>query len=175
MAAPIYSQEQVQRMLLVPKIVSHDEWENRFAGRQSPDEQRDRIKASPADADDLTEFWIEICRCAVRSEASFTMAAKLLEYPEHALCRYEVQLGSHTNPKWFTPHFVDRRALHKHIYNERAIREGFTWDKCAEPVKQPKRKLSFQQAIDHLTPIFLEELRIEIHDPNVRGLFHHGR
>ncbi|MDP9172891.1 MAG: hypothetical protein M3O30_03385 [Planctomycetota bacterium] len=172
-AAPIYSQQQVTAMLKTPKVVEHDAWENRFDGRKSTEEARVRIPVSPEDDADLTVFAIESCKCIVRGEVSFTLFGKMLEYPEHALCRYEMQLCRHNNPKWFPPSFISSRALHKHVYNERAIRDDMPWDKCAELLnlkKRPRRKLSLQQAIDLITPIFINEIRLEIHDPNVRQL-----
>jgi len=174
MAAPIYTQQQIDRMLKIPKSVPYDAWENRFEGRQSTDELRDRFKARPIDETDLTEFTIEICRCSVRHEASFTLFGRLLEYPEHPICRYEIQLCRHRNLKWFPPRIVDPRMLHKHVYSERAIREGWPWDKCAEPIGQNRKNLSLEQAIGRLTPVFLENLKIEIHDSEVQDLFHQG-
>jgi hypothetical protein len=174
MAAPIYSQEQVSAMIATPKSVKHDAWQERSAGRAGTAELRDRIPAHPIDESDLTEFVIETCRCIARGEASFTLFGKLAGYPEQALCRYEVQICRHANPKWFLPSMIGPRVLHKHVYSERAIREDWTWDKCAEPLKQhsrPRRKLTLQQCIDRLAPIFLQETNVKIHDADSMGLF----
>jgi hypothetical protein len=175
MAAPIYSQAQVDRMIRTSKFVEQDAWQNRSDGRQSTIEQRDRIKAAPKDDTNLTEFWIESCRCPGRCEASFTLIGKLLEYPEHPLCRYDFQISKHTNPKWFSPYVIGPRVPHRHVYNEKAIREGWTWDKCAEPIHQKKRTYSLEQAINLLAPIFLNDLRIEIYDPDTIGALFGGR
>lgn len=161
-------------MMKMPKLVPHDAWQNRFEGRKTTDEMRDRVPCTPLDESDLTEFCIEICHCPARGEASFTLFGKLNGYTDHPLCRYETQIGRHVNPKWIDPYFIGAGILHRHVYNERALREGWPWDKCAEPLKLtkvPKRKLSLQQAIDQMTPIFLRDLEIEIHDPDVNVLF----
>src|SRR5438128_428070 len=118
MAAPIYSQQQVSALIALPKFVKYDEWQNRFDGRSTPDEERKRLKAHPVDATDSTEFVIETCKCIARGEASFTLFGKLIGYPEHPLCRYEVQISRHSNPKWFPPSMIGPRVLHKHVYNE---------------------------------------------------------
>jgi hypothetical protein len=161
-------------MLKLPKHVEHDAWQNRHDGRSG---DRPRIKASPNDRTNLTEFTIEIFKCAARGEASFTLLGRPSGYPEHALCRYEIQLVRHTNPKWFEPVFIGPRALHKHVYNERAIREDFPWDKCAEPLalkSHPRRRLSLEQAINRIAPIFLKELCVEILDRDTMSMFHGG-
>lgn len=158
--------------------MGYDAWQNRYDGRSGTDEVRNRIKARPVDGDDLTDFTIEICRCVARQEASFTLFGKLVGYPDSPLCRYETQLCRHTNPKWFPPSVIPSRMLHRHVYNERAIREDWTWDKCAEPLKLksvPKRKLSLQQSIDRLAPEFLKDTKIEIHDPDSASLFFNRR
>lgn len=174
MAAAVYSQEQVSAMIAAPKYVQHEAWDKRTEGRAGTDEVRNRIRAFPKDDQDLTEFAIEACRCIARGEASFTLFGKLIGYPEEPLCRYEVQLVRHTNPRWFSPLVVGPRILHKHVYNERAIREGWMWDKCAEPLRQkstPRRRLSLQQCIDRIAPIFLKETNVEIYDPDSMSLF----
>jgi len=69
-----------------------------------------------------------------------------------------------------TPKYVP----HKYVYNERAIREDWPWDKCAEPLKlksRPRKKLSIQQCIDWIAPIFLNDTHVEIHDPDSMELF----
>jgi hypothetical protein len=175
MAAPIYTQDQVAAMIAMPKYVEHDAWEKRFDGRLGNDEERNRIKAQPADEKDLTEFVIEICRCIARGEASFTLFGKLLGYTEHPLCRYEIQCSRHTNPKWFSPSMFGSFIPHKHIYNERAVREDYSWDKCAEPLRmslpRKKRKLTITQWIDRIGPHFLKDANIEISDPRAMPLF----
>ncbi len=67
-------------------------------------------------------------------------------------------------------------ACPRHGDNERAIREGWPWDKCASPLKIPKtkKKLSLQQSIDRLTPIFLEDINLDIYDPEIGSLFFRG-
>lgn len=177
MAATIYTQAQVVGMLAISKHVPFDDWEdqqgknNRLKGREGTDEQRVRIKVFPDDESDLTEFAVETCRCVARGEASYSLFGKLLGYPEHVLCRYDLQTCRHTNPKWFPPFVIGSRVLHRHIYNERAIRDDWPWDKCAEPLDIPKtkRKLSFQQSIDRLTPHFLADIKLEVYDPDTAG------
>lgn len=176
MAAPVYTQSQAQSMIEMQKVVPHDAWENRFEGRPSTTQEiRNRIRVVPEEEANLTEFIVETCLCPGRGEAAFTLLGKLLGYTEQPLCRYEVQISRHTNPRWFPPFVIAPRALHRHVYNERAIREDWPWDKCAELLKQPKRKLSLQQAIDILTPIFINDVRLEIHDPDVLGHLFDGR
>jgi hypothetical protein len=172
-AAPIYSQAQVAAMLKMPKIVDHDAWQGRQDGRESRDENRHRIEAQPEDKSNTTKFTIEICRCVVRAEASFTLLGKMLGYPEHALCRYETQICWHTNPKGYASGDIGPRAPHKHIYNEKMIRDGYPWDRCAEGLKLKKvrRKLSLEQTINRMAPIFLNEINVEIFDPDVAPLF----
>lgn len=175
MAAPIYTQAQVAAMIATPKYVPHDAWNGRSEGREGTDEVRNRIEAHPIDENDPTQFLIERCRCAARGEASFTLFGRLAEYVQQPLCRYEIQICRHSNPKWFSgPSYISARVPHKHVYNERAILEGWTWDKCAEPLKlnsQPKKKLSVEQCINWIAPIFLKEIHLEIHDPESNGLF----
>jgi hypothetical protein len=177
MAAPIYSQAQADAMIVAPKYISYDAWNEQWANlcarvrRPASDEDRVRIKVESGDGD-LTEFCVECCKCPARGEASYTLFGKLLGYVEHPLCRYDLQVCRHTNPRWFPPWVIGSRVLHRHIYNERAIRENCTWDKCAEPLKipKPKRKLSFQQSIDRLTPHFLTDIKLDIYDPKVAGM-----
>ena len=177
MAAPLYSQAQVAKLIAMPKFVPHDEWEKRTDGRPGP-EERQRIRAYPVDESDLTEFHIERCKWVARGEASFTLLCKLVGYPEEALCRYEIQLATHRNPKWFPPAYVGKRVPHKHVYNERAMREFGAWDKCATPLvfkPAPKRKMSLQQYIDRMiAPEFLKDVHVDIHDPDSMGLFYRG-
>lgn len=164
-------------MIAVPKFVDYEAWYDRKDGRPGTDEVRHRIKARPANnKDDYTEFVIEACRCVARGEASFTLFGKLIGYPEQAICRYETQLCLHKNPKWFPPPLIQRRAIHRHVYNERAIREDWPWDKCAELVTfdkaMPRKKLSLQQYIERIGPKFLKDTNTEVHDPDSRDLFH---
>lgn len=166
-------------MIALPKFVSYSAWQDRFDnvgvkdGRESALEWRPRVKAHPQNDLDLTEFVIETCRCPSRKEASFTLFGKLAGYPEQPLCRYEIQICRHNNPKWFPPPTVMPWVLHKHVYNERAIREGHPWDKCAEPIlkKMPRNKLSLQQAMDRLSGIFLTETVVSVESPETNDLF----
>jgi len=167
MAAPVYLQSQVDTMLNAPKYVRFNAWENRLPGRTHSEEIRHRIKAFPFDPKDATLFIIESCHCLSRRQVSFSLFGKMKGYPEHALCRYEIQTIRHRNPDWFPPQYVGNRVLHKHVYSERAIREGYTWDKCAEVLLCRPQIFILERAIDHLTPLFLSELKIEIHDPDV--------
>lgn len=176
MAAPIYLQEQVSAMMATPKHVEHDEWQKRFEGRAGNDEERNRIKVYPNDEKDSTEFVVETCRCIARGEASFTLFGKLIGYTEHPLCRYEIQISPHRNPKWFPPTMFGSLVPHRHIYNERAIREDHSWDRCAEPLKElavPKKgkKFSVQQWIDRIGPIFVKDVRLDVADPDADPLF----
>jgi len=163
-------------MIALPKYVEHDEWEKRFAGRVGNDEDRNRIRARPTNEKDLTEFIIEVCRCVARCEASFTLTGKLLGYTEHPLCRYDIQCSRHKNPKWFSPSMFGPFVPHKHVYNERGVRDDYAWDKCAEPLQMslPKRRrLTVTQWVDRIGPIFLKEANIEIRDPGAMPLFGH--
>lgn len=170
MAAPLYNQWQVDRMLQMPKYVPFDAWETRWSGRDSGTGHRPRISAFPIDENDATEFVIESCHSDSRREVSFTLLGKLIGCPRVPLCRYESQIGRHKNPEWYPPEWVEDRVLHRHVHSERAIREGLAWCACADVIGPPVERI--QQAIDHLTPIFLKELTIEIHDRDVRtGLF----
>jgi hypothetical protein len=178
MAAPVYLQQQIVAMIATPKRVDYNAWQNRYEGRAKQTEERSRIEASPIDENDLTEFEIETCRCPAREEASFTLFGKLIGCPQEPLCRYEVQWCRHTNPRWFPPAYIGLRELHKHVYNERAIRENWPWDKCAELLnvkKKPKKQLSLQQCIERLGGIFLDETHTTIDDPASRDLFYKGK
>lgn len=154
-------------MLAAPKYVPFDAWDNRWAGRESTIETRHRIKAFPTDANDLTQFTIESCHCYPRREISFTLFGRMLSYPSVPICRYEVQNGRHRNPAMYPPRFVGNRVLHTHVYNERVIRHGGSWDACADVIGPAVDRV--QEAIDRLTPLFLEQLSIEVHDPDVSG------
>jgi hypothetical protein len=177
MAASIYTQRQIDAMIAEPKHVPFDAWDHRWDGRESGDEHRIRVKVFPDNKASLTEYVVECCKCAARGEASFTLFGRLLGYPEHSVCRYERQLCRHNNPRWFPPSVIGSNVLHRHVYNERAVTEDWPWDKCAEPLKivVPKRKLSLQQAIDRLTPEFLKDIKLEVHDPQTMGLFRGGK
>jgi len=116
MAAPIYTQAQVAAMIATPKYVPHDAWNGRSEGREGTDEVRNRIEAHPIDENDSTQFLIERCRCAARGEASFTLFGRLSEYVQQPLCRYEIQICRHSNPKWFSgPSYISARVPHKHV------------------------------------------------------------
>jgi hypothetical protein len=149
---------------------------NQKGGRESTVEWRPRIDAYPVDEANLTIFRIESCTCPARNEASFTLFGRMAGYGEHPLCRYEIQLCRHTNPKWFSPYVIAPWVLHKHIYSEQAIRRGHPWDKCASPLlkTQPRRRFSLQQAIGRISRIFLDENLIEIHGQNSEWMLFHG-
>lgn len=166
MAAPVYTQQEALMLIRLPKFVQFDAWENRWAGRETTNEVRHRIEAVPQNDSSGASFVIESCHCTNRMEVSFTLLGKLIGRPLQAICRYEMQLGKHRNPSWFMPRYIQARELHCHDYNERAIRQGLSWDACAEPIGPQCDRI--QQAIERLTPLFLENLKIEIHDPDVR-------
>jgi hypothetical protein len=170
-AAPIFNQLEVEQLLEMPKHAAHDAWEDRHNGRN---EMQARVPVTPDDKSAFVQFEVEAYKCPEKNEASFTLIAKSVGRPEQAICRYEIHIGRHKNLRWMSPVFVGSKIPHKHIYNEKAVRDDWPWDQCAEPLKFKKslpRKISLQQAIDRIAPIFLVEVHLEIYDPNVQTLF----
>jgi hypothetical protein len=169
MRASIYTNAQVRAMMLAPKYVRYDAWEERWKGRDDKSDVKHRISVCPRDEKDPTEFSVESSICIARREVAFTFFGQLIGYPMLPLCRYDFQRGKHKNPRWWPgPEWIEPRVLHRHIYDERAEREGLGWDGCAEIIGEAVDRV--QQAIDRLTPAFLSDLNIEVHDPDAKGM-----
>lgn len=165
MAAPVFSKSDVLRLIAMPKHVRYDDWQADWKSREGS-VPAVKIKAFPNDEDEDIEFIIERVDRRDRGEVTLNLYVKLPELARaHPLCRYDLQNLRHRNPKWFTPKIIPSRTFHKHVYNERAVRENLPkdWALCAEPIDiKPER--DFQRNLSKLLRVFLEELHIEMHD-----------
>src|SRR4051812_1066058 len=116
MAAPIFSEDEVARLMAMPKHVRFEDWEGKWSCRDGADDKV-RIKVYPAEPeDDDAEFLIEREERRYRGEIFITLVAKLPQR-RHPVCRYDLQQGIHRNPKWIRPRVVPPRAFHRHVYN----------------------------------------------------------
>lgn len=167
---PIYTQTDVAQLMAVPKYVKYDAWANRLRSRQTVGEQCKKLQVWPEDENNLTEFWVEARHRPIgRVKTSLTLYAKIPGRNGHAVCRYDVQDQKHTNhPKWFLPRYVGRLVAHRHIFNEKAVREGHSWDACAEPLHLGDVG-PVEHRIERTARVFLSDTNITVHDPDAMG------
>lgn len=165
MAAPLFTQHEIERLIALPKHALRDEWEGRWAVRHGTDTNV-RIVAHPDDPDESMEFHIERQDRPSREEVSVRLSVKMPGRGRVQLCRYDIQVSRHTNrKKWFTPRYVSARAPHKHVYNVRAVKEGTPsdWDVCAIPLDIGGAG-SQQQLVERLLRVFIDDIALSFYD-----------
>lgn len=135
MATSIYTQVEIDQMLATPKDIELDAWEDRTQDRKrSPNSVA--IEVSARDRDDM-DFNIAIVRSPRIGSESITLIGKILGRDRRAIARYDIHDAAHKNPPWFDPGFIGPRQPHRHLYNERALKEDREWHACAEPLDLP--------------------------------------
>lgn len=168
MAAPLFNETEIIRLLSMGKHVRYDDWHTKWSGRAGT-QGNARVRAFPApgEAGDY-EFTIERHEEPARDELSLRLYVKA-PGREHILCRYDIQVGKHNNPKWYSPAAIGRRAAHRHVYNPEAVRRGTPkdWDICADLVDMPAGGTP-QSVLQRLTQVFLSELNVSIQDQSAQ-------
>lgn len=187
MAAPLYTQDEVEWALGVRKVASLSEvTRSDESGNQLPEkrfrrsrsgsphfEKRTTILACPDEP--RARFEMEEARNSLANEIWITLHLKLGSKPSSPMCRYDIQTGGHRNPDWFSPSFVPSQVPHRHIYNVRAIEQFARWDKCAEILDLDLVGTSIERDHRSLRGRFVRDLNIHFEDSETANqLFQHG-
>jgi hypothetical protein len=114
-------------------------------------------------------FVINCSSRPLRGLVAYTLIGEMPGRPDHPLCRYDIQASRHRNPQWWPPPVIPPRVIHRHLYNERAVREGQGWDWCADLVLAPELSARHNSAV--LSQVFIDGIALTIQDPEVRDLF----
>jgi hypothetical protein len=165
MAASLFTQSQVSRLIAMPKHARFEDWEGKWASRDGA-EGNVKILAHPDDGTDGLEFHIERTYRPSREEISVTMGVKITGRDCFPICRYDIQIGKHINVhRWFRPRLIPPLAPHKHVYNARAVKEGTPsdWDKCAS-LLDIHGGGSQAQKMERLMREFAREVSLSLHD-----------
>jgi len=158
-------------MISVRKRVAFDAWNKRKLGRATKGEFGCEIKAEPEDASIPTAFKIVIRKDERTDTYSLTLEGKLPGRIFEGLLRYNVHDSIHANPEWFPPPIIESGDLHRHVYQERAVREGRDWDACAELLKLPSAGSPNQQ-YERLLGKFMVDANIRVSDSETHtGLY----
>jgi hypothetical protein len=161
------------------KHVRYDDWKSDWIGREGNDDEL-KIKVYPGKAPDDDscpkgfEFLVVPYVSEAKLEASVSLYVQMpLHKRPHVFCRYDLQHGKHTNPKWFKPRAIKPREPHRHVYNPRAVRQGLPtdWHNCAEPITG-NFDGSFVARLRELQTAFLNDMKIDFFDKGAqRALF----
>ena len=157
MAAPIYTQKEVDDLLAMPKVV---QWDSR--GRRGWDTHRERESITIqviVEGDEDIRFSIEAFRNTELGEFSLILKGQIGARPLEGLCRYDIHDGPHRNHKDFWPpdEIADGKP-HVHKYREKAIRQGLTWHSYAEILPDDCA------SVNDLTSRFLKDCNIKFQD-----------
>jgi hypothetical protein len=180
MAAPIYSQSEVDSLVAMAKRIPDDDVlqprtpaQKRKARRRINEfEEVSFMRCEPAEPLRSVALEVELCHNKRNDAISITLYAQIAPRPIRPICRYDVHDVPHENPPWFPPPLIEPGQFHQHLYSERAIREidEEAWCACAAPLDVGLGG-SPQTQLARLRKRFLADLHIAFDDRATRGLF----
>jgi hypothetical protein len=179
MAAPLYFQPEIDALLKMKKRIVADAWKpltpahKREAGkRQNSFEDVATMEAKAFDGSDKYEFQIELCHNLRNDAIAITLFAQIVPRNLTPICRYDVHDSPHNNPKWYSPRKIASGKVHRHIYNERAIRDGdlASWSDCGDSVRLPTGGSPASQR-DRLKRKFIGDLNLHFDQREDQTLF----
>lgn len=156
-------------LLGMPKRVFAEDWESRLHSDQAvkPKKRRQvatferkiRLKSRPEDSNASACFEIELVQNFRTDAVGLTLYAAIGLRPMLPICRYDFDDNEHENPDFCAFPSVTSGSFHRHVYNERAVRELDRWDACAEKLELPTSG-GPKQLLDRLKGRFLQDLHI---------------
>lgn len=166
MAAPIYTDAEVKRLVAMPKRVSITavDTDARIV-RPTKGETKRTTPVRPEDVAETVEFQMEECWKDDTDEYSVMLHVKLPPKPWQTICRFDIQDVGHRNPPWHLPLYIPSGVPHYHTYTERAIEEEDEWSKAATPIDFGNaRDLTSGQEQTRLRGAFLKHLNMRFLD-----------
>ena len=183
MAAPVYKQAEIERLLAVKKRATDSAWPALRPADWGPARRRAnvyervaQITVLPWDDSSVYKFSLEICHNTRTDHVAITLRAAIPPRPMLPVCRYEVRDAPHANPACCPGQGIESGTFRRHVYNEQAVREGDpeSWDACAEALDLSSSGTGEAQ-MRRLANRTLGDLNIAFDDPAVDTLFRTGR
>lgn len=177
MQLPIYTQQQADAMIALPKRAVYEAQMYAIAGQHRSGFAIKEFAAHPEDLTQPVRFKILTQANFDLDAYSITLLASWEAGPWQALCRYDVHDSYHPNDNCVhcgPPPGIEPGVLHVHRYNEAAIRDDWTWDKCATPLAiDPEQPLHRQ--LRQLIGLFVQDMQIRFSDSTTaNALFESG-
>jgi hypothetical protein len=153
-SAPIFSGEEISRLMQVRKHVEHEAKSKGLRNREG------KFRKYKAASDDLpnVEFYVEFERTIAGCHC--TLSVKMNDArPEQAIVRYDIQMPAHENPD---SSIMQPKTPHRHIYTPEMVVKFGSWDRIAEAVVLSK------DACENLWSKFLVDLQIHFSDTDTQ-------
>jgi hypothetical protein len=144
MTAPIFTQQEADRLFAIRKIAVHDAWTERRRNRENS--ERSVVLAGETDEANPVPLSVVFHRDAGIGSTNICLEARLPGRPWEGVCRYDIHDLPHRNTlAWMhPPDMIESGMPHRHRYSERAEREIGVWharaelldaDRCSTPEK----------------------------------------
>lgn len=179
MVAPLYFDREIAAMLAMEKRILSGGWKplaspNKKSARKRTNEFESVgiMSAEPLIGTPGYVFEIDVCHNLRSDSIHISLYAEIAPRRVLPICRYEIHDSLHTNPLWFPPVVIEGGQFHKHVYNERSIREGDQrdWCECASPLDLGGQ-CSPDIAMQRLKNKFIDDLHLNFDERDDRQTF----